>query len=187
MGRRRPADFAGTDGKVMGMRLFEWLFRWIAGGVFVYAASLKIMVPCELAMDIYQYQLAPGVLINIGAIILPYVEMILGICLIIGLAPRGAALGISVILVIFIIVLGINLVRGIDFECGCFGDTQTDLCNTFAEWVQKDRPNMDPITFVRIRTACDIFRDILLLGCSVMAFILLDRRKKESSRRIRPV
>lgn len=168
------------------IRVLEWCFRLIAGGAFIYAAITKIAVPCELAMDMYQYHLAPGVLINTGAIILPYVELILGVCLIAGIAPRGAALGISLVLLFFIILLSINTVRGIDFECGCFGDPDGDICNRIALKLQADNPDMDRITFVRIRTCCDIFRDILLLICSGMAFILIHRRLLESQKRFRP-
>ncbi|HPQ39083.1 MAG TPA: MauE/DoxX family redox-associated membrane protein [bacterium] len=165
-------------------RVLEWFLRWIAGGAFVYAATAKILVPCELAMDIYQYQMAPGVLINIGAIILPYVELILGICLIAGLAPRGAALGITVILLFFMVILSVNLIRGIEFECGCFGDVENDICQKVALSFQADHPDMDRVTFVRIRTGCDIVRDLILVACSLGALLLMQRRMN-NSRRIR--
>lgn len=179
--RRPPAD-AGRNGGRIIMRVLEWLLRWIAGGAFIYAACAKILVPCELAMDIYHYDMAPGALINIGAIILPYVELVLGACLIAGIAPRGAALGITVILILFIIILTINMVRGIEFECGCFGSVETDPCQKVAQKFQAANPDMDRVTFVRIRTACDIVRDIILVACSIFAFLLIDRRKNAGSR-----
>ena len=158
------------------LRIIEWVFRWIAGGAFIYAATTKILVPCELAMDIYHYQMAPGVLINIGAIILPIVELVFGLALILGIAPRGAAMGISLTLTIFILLLSVNIVRGIDFECGCFGDIDTDICHLIAQKIQAGYPEMDRITFVRIRTACDVSRDILLLIASWSSLILMNRR-----------
>jgi len=161
------------------LRILEWILRWIAGLAFVYAATTKILVPCELAMDIYQYHLAPPTLINIGAILLPTVELILGFCLIVGIAPRGAALGISLILIVFIILLSINIVRGIDFECGCFGDIETDFCHHIALKIKANQPDMDQITFVRIRTFCDVLRDILLLVISWSSLILMNRRLKK--------
>ncbi|MBN1295945.1 hypothetical protein JXA80_04135 [bacterium] len=157
-------------------RLCEWCLRWIAGSAFIYAAAMKILVPCELAMDIYHYEIAPAALINIGAILLPYVELILGGCLIFGIAPRGAALGISLILGFFIIILSINMIRGVDFECGCFGKAETDLCNRIALEIQRQHPEMDRITFVRVRTGCDVIRDIILIACSTLALVMMQRR-----------
>ena len=72
------------------LRILEWICRWIAGGAFIYAAAAKITVPCELAMDVYQYQMAPAMLINLVAIILPSVELVFGLALIIALAVRSS-------------------------------------------------------------------------------------------------
>ena len=164
------------------MRVLEWICRLIVGGVFIYAAASKILVPCELAKDMYLYHIAPGSLINIGAIILPYVEIILGICLIVGIVPRGSALGLSLVLLFFIVLLSINFVRGVDFECGCFGDTKTDICNIISVKYQESHPDIDRITFVRIRTACGIFRNIILLGLSGLGLGLIIRRQSDNSR-----
>jgi len=165
------------------MRVIEWLLRLIVGAVFIYAAISKILVPCELAMDMYLFQLAPGYFINIGAIILPYIELIFGGCLIIGIAPRGAAMGLSLILIFFIVLLSINMIRGIDFECGCFGDTEHDFCNTIALKIKADHPDITQINFVRIRTACDVIRDLILLFFSVFAQILIQRRQENYTHR----
>ncbi len=158
-------------------RFLEWFCRWIAGGAFIYAAFTKILVPCELAMDIYQYQLAPEALINIVAILLPTAELLFGFSLITGIAPRGAALGISLILFFFILLLSVNIIRGIDFECGCFGDIEKDICQRIALKFKASDPTMDQITFVRIRTGCDVIRDILLLVITWTSLVLINRRK----------
>lgn len=162
-------------------RILEWCLRWFAGLVFIYAAATKILVPCELAADIYQYRIAPGAVINIVAIILPSIELVLGACLITGIAPRGAALGITIILGFFLVLLTVNLFRGIDFECGCFGgDIDKDICHRFAVKIQENRPDMDRLTFVRIRTVCDIIRDLVFMTASWGSFILIRRRLKRT-------
>ncbi len=160
-------------------RIIEWCLRWFVGLVFIYAALTKIMVPCRLALDIYQYHLAPGAIINIAAILLPSIELVFGLCLITGIAPRGAALGISLILVFFMVLLTINLVRGIDFECGCFGGTpENDLCHRITLKIQAVRPDMYGLTFVQTRTICDLIRDIIFLAASLGSFILMHKRLK---------
>ncbi|MGB3977239.1 MAG: MauE/DoxX family redox-associated membrane protein [bacterium] len=160
-------------------RILEWCLRWFVGLVFVYAALTKIMNPCRLALDIYQYHLAPGAIINIAAILLPSVELVFGLCLITGIAPRGAALGISLILVFFMILLTINLIRGIDFECGCFGGSpESDLCHRITLKIRAVWPQMFGLTFVQIRTICDLIRDILFLSASLGSFTLMHKRMK---------
>ena len=55
-----------------------------------------------------------------SAIILPFVELIAGLALIIGIYPRSAALIINAMLLVFIVSLTINIIRGHEFDCGCF-------------------------------------------------------------------
>ncbi len=159
-------------------RIMSFVFRLFAGGIFIWAAIQKIQVPCELAMDIYHYQLAPAYVINLVAIVLPYIEFILGIALILGIAPRGAALGISVILIFFIVLLSINLVRGLNFDCGCFGSAETDWCQIFGKWFQRNHPDLAPTTLARVRIGCDVVRDIIFLFFSVGAYVLSNPRNK---------
>ena len=59
-------------------------------------------------------------LINLFAITLPFIELIAGLALIIGVYPRSAALIINAMLLAFIISLSINIIRGHEFDCGCF-------------------------------------------------------------------
>ena len=96
------------------------IFRWAVGLIFVYASMDKLLHPSAFAVAIYNYQIIPGSLINLVAITLPWVELICGILLIIGLSPRAAALILSILLLLFFSALSISLYRGIDISCGCF-------------------------------------------------------------------
>ena len=60
------------------------------------------------------------------------VEMVAGICLIIGLWPRGAVTLIAIMLVMFLIALSSVLARGIDISCGCFTVTNTGKSDVVA-------------------------------------------------------
>jgi putative oxidoreductase len=100
--------------------LFEFVVRWIVGAVFVMASLHKITDPAQFAKIIYGYGLFPGFSINLIAIVLPYFEFILGIALIIGFWPRSASMLLSVLLISFIIAVSINMIRGYEFDCGCF-------------------------------------------------------------------
>lgn len=94
--------------------------RWILGLTFIYASYHKILFPADFAKIIYGYDLFPNALINLIALILPFVELVAGLALISGVYPRSAALVVNALLAAFIILLSINLIRGHEFDCGCF-------------------------------------------------------------------
>lgn len=98
----------------------EAVLRWFLGFTFVYSAIHKILFPAHFAKIIYGYMLFPAFTINLIAIILPYLEIISGLCLILGIFSRSAAWIINMMLAGFICAISINLVRGVSFDCGCF-------------------------------------------------------------------
>jgi uncharacterized membrane protein YphA (DoxX/SURF4 family) len=87
---------------------------------------------------IYGYDLFPGILINLIAIILPFVELVAGLFLILGIYPRSAALIINGMLFVFIITLAINFVRGHEFNCGCFSVREIGYINAPEQWIFRD-------------------------------------------------
>jgi uncharacterized membrane protein YphA (DoxX/SURF4 family) len=98
----------------------ELAARWILGLTFIYASYNKILFPADFAKIIYGYDLFPATLINLIAIILPFLEFVAALALIFGVYPRSAVLIVNAMLVAFIILLSINLIRGHEFSCGCF-------------------------------------------------------------------
>jgi len=96
------------------------IFRWVIGMVFIYASIHKIADPASFAKIIYGYYLFPDFSINLIAIILPFLELYAGVFLILGIYPQSAALVITGLLFFFIIAISINLIRGHEFDCGCF-------------------------------------------------------------------
>ena len=95
-------------------------FRISLGVVFLYASFDKIRDPGNFAGNIQNYQLLPYGITNLFSILLPWVELYVGTCLILGIFVDGAALLSTGMMVMFIIALGQALARGLDIECGCF-------------------------------------------------------------------
>jgi putative oxidoreductase len=98
----------------------ELAARWILGLTFIYASLDKILSPADFAKIVYGYSLFPEIFINLIAIIIPFLEFVTGLALILGFYPRSAAITINGLLLAFIVVLTINLIRGHEFDCGCF-------------------------------------------------------------------
>lgn len=108
-----------------GIRQDPWHFahawlRVFVGGIFLWASWDKLISPDAFARIIGNYQLLPDALVTPVALVLPWIEAICGICLVTGIAAGGAALIINALMVVFIAALSINLLRGIDVNCGCF-------------------------------------------------------------------
>ena len=98
----------------------ELAARWVLGLTFIYASYHKIAAPADFAKIVYGYDLFPSDAINLIAIILPFIELITGFSLVLGIYPRSAVLIINGMLAAYIIILSINLMRGHEFNCGCF-------------------------------------------------------------------
>jgi len=109
-----------TVEKVVSNKYVVFAARVILGVVFIYASLDKIQHPGEFAQAIYNYRMVPNVVINVMAIVLPWLELICGILIIVGVLVRGSALLIGAMLAVFIIALSSALMRGLDISCGCF-------------------------------------------------------------------
>ncbi|MCX6835323.1 MAG: hypothetical protein NTW07_09370 [candidate division Zixibacteria bacterium] len=96
------------------------LSRLLIGGMYIAASFYKIIEPGSFAKSIWQYHMVPGSLINLMALILPWLEALIGLAIIFGLAYRGAIWWANLLLVVFIVALSATIIRGIDIDCGCF-------------------------------------------------------------------
>jgi putative oxidoreductase len=94
--------------------------RMVLGGVFVYASWYKLVSPEEFARSILNYRILPPVTVNLFAIILPWLELICGLLLLVGLFTGGSSLLVAGMLTVFLVALSAALIRGIDISCGCF-------------------------------------------------------------------
>ena len=110
------------------IRWMDWSgHRWLAvpvrlylGGLFLAACVHKIGHPASFALDVATYQLLPLGTVNLFALIVPWVELLVGLMLVLGVRVRAAALVTSGLMVSFMIALGWALVQGLDMSCGCF-------------------------------------------------------------------
>ncbi len=102
----------------------EWLtvrVQFVLAAFFVVAGLAKIADPPGFAHEIHNYGLVPGAFVNAMALVLPWLEVITGVALFLGIARRSAARILGILLIVFIVALSINLFRGKPVDCGCFG------------------------------------------------------------------
>jgi putative oxidoreductase len=114
---------------VSGRLASSWLtvrVQFVLAAVFVVAGVGKVGDPPGFAHEIHNYALLPGVAINAMALVLPWVEIVCGLALFLGVARRSSARILGVLLVVFVIALSINLARGKPVDCGCFGTSKVE-------------------------------------------------------------
>lgn len=105
----------------------------------------KIFKPESFAESVYNYQILPDIFVNLTGLMLPWLELVLGLMLVAGIWLPGAVF-LSTLLLAFSSILIFNLYRELNISCGCFSA----------------QPSTDPITW---RT---VLRDALILipaGC----------------------
>jgi uncharacterized membrane protein YphA (DoxX/SURF4 family) len=114
---------------VSGLLDSPWLtvrVQFVLAAVFVVAGFSKVADPPGFAHEIHNYGLVPGAAVNAMALVLPWVEIVCGLALFFGIARRSSARILGVLLVVFVIALSINLVRGRPVDCGCFGTSKAE-------------------------------------------------------------
>ncbi len=97
------------------------VFRLTVGGLFIYAGVAKALTPLDFAQNIRNYGLVGQTLSFLAALVLPWLEIFAGLLLAAGVWRRSAALLISAMLALFILLTLVTIARGIDVDCGCFG------------------------------------------------------------------
>jgi len=106
--------------KIDKLKITEILISIILGLTFIFASYHKIIDPAKFAKVIYGYAIFPDFAINVLAIIIPFIELVTGISLILRIYTKSALSIINMFLISFILVIAFNLLRGHEFECGCF-------------------------------------------------------------------
>ena len=116
---------------ILSSRPLQTLARLVLGGIFIYASLDKIAHPQEFARIVGNYGILPAFLVTLPALVLPWLELIAGLCLVAGLWRRSAAFLLSLLLLFFILALGFNALRGVSLSCGCFSTSAGDTENIY--------------------------------------------------------
>jgi len=90
--------------------------------VFVVAGLLKVPDPAAAVRAVRAYRLLAEPLVAPVAFGLPVLEIAVGLALLAGVFVRTAAVASAVLLVVFIAAVGSAWVRGLQIDCGCFGN-----------------------------------------------------------------
>jgi len=95
--------------------------RLILGGVLLAAGLLKYQHLDKSQMAVRAYEMLPIALANLLGIILPFLEIAVGVLLVIGAAVRISAIVGGVLMGAFMIGIAQAWARALSIDCGCFG------------------------------------------------------------------
>lgn len=147
--------------RLLASNWVQTICQLFLGGIFLYAGLGKIVFHLNFIKNVRNYRLLPEVLVEVFSYVLPWLEVIFGILLILGIFKRISAVVISTLLLVFIGAILIDLLRGIDVSCGCFFQTS----------VQKTSSSTSMIFTV--------FRDILFLVPGVLIILFQGKRQRQ--------
>jgi putative oxidoreductase len=143
-------------GEILSSSIVLIVLRFVLAGIFTVAGLLKIHDPQAFADDIATFQVLPQFSISLFALMLPPLEIVMGLALAFGWNKSAATLGILLLSTVFAFALLQGIMRGLPIDCGCFGsETPSGLKNWLA-----------------------LVRDILLVAGSLLLYYQLERPTK---------
>jgi len=112
------------------MAISVLIVRVFLGGLLLVAGAMKIGHPAELAASIAGFRLLPAAVVGPLALALPYVEVLLGAYLVVGLFTRTVAAVAAFQFLCYGGAVASAVLRHIPANCGCFGPNDTAV----ADW-----------------------------------------------------
>lgn len=101
--------------------LLVYAFRFFLGFIFIAAGVAKLTQVDEFKRAIINYRLVPRRFSRPIALWLPRLELFAGFFLAFGIAIVPVACAVAGLLLVFSGAVGINLLRGREMSCNCFG------------------------------------------------------------------
>ena len=77
--------------------------------------------PADSVRAVRAYDLLPEAVVPAVGHLLPVVEVVIGLCLVLGVLVRGTSVVSALLFVAFIIGISSAWARGLSIDCGCFG------------------------------------------------------------------
>ena len=115
------ADAART---ARGERLLDvvgLLARIFLGAVLIWAGAAKVGRPLTSQRAVQAYEIFPMDLAGWIGLALPFLEIVLGVLLVLGLFTRVSAAVSTLLMLAFIVGISQAWARGLTIDCGCFG------------------------------------------------------------------
>lgn len=107
--------------RARALDLLGLLARLVLGGALLVAGGLKVGNPRGSARAVQAYEVLPFEVAEYVGIALPWIEVIVGALLVLGLFVRVNALLGTLLMAVFVVGIAQAWARGLTIDCGCFG------------------------------------------------------------------
>lgn len=121
---RTSSELPASRGAVIFALVKPWVTlacRVLMAIVLGYAGYSKVTEPLAAARAVRAYQILPESVVTPVGYGLPFLEIILALLLLLGLATRFSGAAAAVLMLVFIAGIASVWARGISIDCGCFG------------------------------------------------------------------
>jgi uncharacterized membrane protein YphA (DoxX/SURF4 family) len=95
--------------------------RLFLGVVLIWAGVAKVGRPLTSERAVQAFEIFPMELAGWIGLALPFVEIVLGVLLVLGLFTRPVAIVATLLMLAFIVGISQAWARGLTIDCGCFG------------------------------------------------------------------
>lgn len=103
--------------------LIKRVIRLTLGALFLWAGSAKLVHPAGFFVDLLGYGIPfPEFLLRMVAVAMPWLEVLCGLSLLLNWWGETVRPVVSALCLIFVLMLGQAVIRGLSLNCGCFGD-----------------------------------------------------------------
>ena len=124
-GRKKAARSDIKPGRLR--RSVMIVMRLCIGCLFLWSSVSKIVRPYDFLSNVYEYELVTPKVGVAVAVMLPWLELAIGMCLVGGIFLVGAFLAGSFLGAVFVFVQASVLHRGLSINCGCFGSSDSSF------------------------------------------------------------
>jgi uncharacterized membrane protein YphA (DoxX/SURF4 family) len=95
--------------------------RLLAAAIWLVSGVSKLVDLSQFETQVHAYQLLPTALDAPFAYTLPFLEVGIGLYLLVGLLVRPVAVFACCLMAVFIVAMAQAWARGLSLDCGCFG------------------------------------------------------------------
>lgn len=110
-------------GQINAKAYVTLIARLVVSAAFLLAALPKIQDPVAFAVSVEGFRVVSGQPALWVALALPWLELVIGLGLLVPKLRRGSGLIIAALLLLFIGLHASAWMRGLDISCGCYGES----------------------------------------------------------------
>jgi len=98
------------------------VFRLLLAGIFLLGSISKLVDIQRYSVEaVYSFGILPEGLAILFGMALPFIELLCGLGLLLGILTRLSALGTALMSIAFFVAKAVVLLQGRNIDCGCFG------------------------------------------------------------------